>query len=51
MPIVPTWGTKLWEETATARTIGMPNNEGMRDQPSTELAVELDKKRAKTERF
>ena len=33
MPIVPTWGTKLWEETATARTIGMPNNEGMRDQP------------------
>ena len=33
MPIVPTWGTKLWEETATARTMGMPNNEGMRDQP------------------
>ena len=33
MPIVPTWGTKLWEETATARTIGLPNNESMRDQP------------------
>ena len=33
MPIVPTWGTKLWEETATARTIGMPNDEGMRRQP------------------
>ena len=33
MPIVPTWGTKLWEETATARKMGMPNNEGIRHQP------------------
>ena len=33
MPIVPARGTKLWDETAIARTIGMPNNEGIRDQP------------------
>ena len=33
MPTVPTWGTKLWEETATARTISMQSSEGMRDQP------------------
>ena len=26
-------GTKLWEATATARTIGMPNNKGWRRQP------------------
>ena len=31
--IVPTQETKLWEETTTARTKGMPNNEGMRGQP------------------
>ena len=24
---------KLWEKTASARTIGMPNNEGMQRQP------------------
>ena len=33
MPIVPTRETKLWEETATARTMGIPNNEGVRHQP------------------
>ena len=33
IPIVPTLGNKLWEATATARTIGMPNNGGMRRQP------------------
>ena len=32
--IVPTRETKLWEETTTARTKGMPNNEGMRGQPA-----------------
>ena len=31
---VPTRETKLWEETTTARTKGMPNNEGMRGQPA-----------------
>ena len=31
--IVPIRETKLWEETTTARTKGMPNNEGMRGQP------------------
>ena len=34
MAIVPTRGTKLWEETATARTISMQSSEGIRDQPS-----------------
>ena len=33
MPIVPARGTKLWDGTATARTIDMPNNEGHRRQP------------------
>ena len=33
MPIVPTRGTKLWEETATTRTISMQSSEDMRDQP------------------
>jgi len=33
MPIVPTRGTKLWQETATARTISIQSSEGMRDQP------------------
>ena len=32
IPIVPTRGITLWEETATARTIGMSNNEGMQRQ-------------------
>ena len=32
IPIVPKRGITLWEETATARTIGMPNNEGMQRQ-------------------
>lgn len=32
IPIVPTRGITLWEETTTARTIGMPNNEGMQRQ-------------------
>ena len=31
----PRRGTKLWEQTAIARTIGMPNNRGMRRQPPT----------------
>ena len=34
--IIPSRGTKLWAETATTRTIGMPNNEGMRRQPPPE---------------
>ena len=33
--IVPTRETKLWEETTTARTKGMPNNEGMRGSTTT----------------
>ena len=33
MLIVPTRRAKLMEETAIARTIGMPNNEGIPDQP------------------
>ena len=32
IPIVPTLGTKLLEETTTARTIGMLNNDSMRRQ-------------------
>ena len=32
-PLPPRRGTKLWEETAIARTIGMPNSKGMQRQP------------------
>ena len=34
-PLPPRRGTKLWEEPAIARTIGMPNNKGMQRQPPT----------------
>ena len=34
-PLPPRRVTKLWEETAIARTIGMPNNKGMQRRPLT----------------
>ena len=65
-PLPPRRETKLWEETAIARTIGMPNNKGMQRQPPTgEVggakllsplslplnSVELAKRRAKSKQF
>ena len=57
---------RQWEETATAREIGMPNNKGMRRQPQPREvggakllsplllplnSVELAKRRAKSKQF
>ena len=33
IPVVLSQETKLWKQTANVRTIGIPNNEGMRRQP------------------